>query len=86
MAGFASSRVVPQAREHGRGHRHSVRKPSGRRRVGTCMSAKHQGPETNGDLMRIGELARLADVNPRTVRYYESIGLLPPPKRAGNRY
>jgi DNA-binding transcriptional MerR regulator len=27
--------------------------------------------------LRIGELARLADTTPRTVRYYEEIGLLP---------
>jgi DNA-binding transcriptional MerR regulator len=36
--------------------------------------------------MRIGQLAERADVNPKTIRYYEEIGLLPPPKRAGNRY
>lgn len=37
--------------------------------------------------MRIGELARRVGVNPRTVRYYESIGLLPDPDRtpAGHR-
>jgi len=28
--------------------------------------------------LRIGELARLADTTPRTVRYYEEIGLLAP--------
>ena len=33
--------------------------------------------------MRIGELTRLAEVTPRTVRYYESIGLLPPGERRG---
>ncbi len=31
--------------------------------------------------MRIGELARLAGVNPRTLRYYERIGLLTPTSR-----
>ncbi len=27
--------------------------------------------------MRIGELAQLAGVNPKTIRYYESLGVLP---------
>nr|MDQ3327375.1 heavy metal-responsive transcriptional regulator [Chloroflexota bacterium] len=31
--------------------------------------------------MRIGELAQLAGVNPRTLRYYERIGLLTPSSR-----
>ncbi len=31
--------------------------------------------------MRIGELARLAGINPRTLRYYERIGLLAPSSR-----
>jgi Cu(I)-responsive transcriptional regulator len=35
--------------------------------------------------MNIGELARAADTNAETVRYYERIGLLlPPPRTAGN--
>lgn len=33
--------------------------------------------------MRIGELAATAGVTPRTVRYYESLGLLPEPARRG---
>ncbi|WP_421658510.1 MerR family transcriptional regulator [Leptothermofonsia sp. ETS-13] len=33
--------------------------------------------------MRIGEFARLAGVTPRTIRYYESLGLLGPSKREG---
>src|SRR5262245_47296154 len=36
------------------------------------------------DRMRIGELTERAGVTPRTVRYYESIGLLPPGEREGN--
>ncbi len=32
--------------------------------------------------MTIGEIARLAGVQPSTLRYYESIGILPPPRRA----
>ena len=36
--------------------------------------------------MRIGELARSAGTTPRTVRYYEEIGLLPEDgSRAGGR-
>lgn len=33
--------------------------------------------------MRMGELTKLADVTPRTVRYYESLGLIPPGEREG---
>lgn len=36
------------------------------------------------DRMRIGDLTERADVTPRTVRYYESIGLLPPSEREGH--
>lgn len=36
--------------------------------------------------MRIGELADAAGVSPKTVRYYESIGLLAPPQRRPNGY
>ena len=34
-------------------------------------------------MLRIGELARLGKVTPRTVRYYESLGLIPPGEREG---
>ncbi len=33
--------------------------------------------------MRIGAVAERAGVTPRTIRYYESIGLLPPGEREG---
>jgi DNA-binding transcriptional MerR regulator len=36
--------------------------------------------------MRIGELATAAGVSAKTVRYYESEGLLPEPRRAPNGY
>ena len=36
------------------------------------------------DQMRIGDLAERAGVTPRTIRYYESIGLLPPAQREGH--
>ena len=36
--------------------------------------------------MRIGELARRLGLNPKTLRYWEEIGLLPPPGRNGSGY
>ncbi|KPV54529.1 MerR family transcriptional regulator [Kouleothrix aurantiaca] len=36
--------------------------------------------------MRIGELATELGINPKTIRYYEEIGLLPPAKRTDNGY
>ncbi len=36
--------------------------------------------------MRIGELAARVGVNPKTVRYYESIGVLPEPERTPSGY
>jgi DNA-binding transcriptional MerR regulator len=36
--------------------------------------------------MQIQELARRTGVPAKTIRYYESIGLLPPPERAANNY
>jgi MerR family transcriptional regulator, copper efflux regulator len=34
-------------------------------------------------MLRIGELAKFGKVTPRTVRYYESLGLIPPGEREG---
>jgi MerR family transcriptional regulator, repressor of the yfmOP operon len=34
--------------------------------------------DTTSGLLRIGEAARLVETTPRTIRYYEEIGLLPP--------
>ncbi|HUQ62339.1 MAG TPA: heavy metal-responsive transcriptional regulator [Acidimicrobiales bacterium] len=36
--------------------------------------------------MRIGELAQHVSVNPKTIRYYEDIGLLPVPSRTASGY
>lgn len=36
------------------------------------------------DRMRIGELTERAGVTPRTVRYYERLGLIPPGEREGH--
>jgi DNA-binding transcriptional MerR regulator len=35
---------------------------------------------------RIGEVARAAGLSVQTLRYYERLGLLPPPRRSGNGY
>lgn len=43
---------------------------------------------TTGDLLKIGDFARLADTNLRTLRYYEELGLIDPATRSqgGFRY
>ena len=38
------------------------------------------------DTWRIGELARAHNLNPKTIRYYEELGLLPPPTRSASGY
>lgn len=38
------------------------------------------------DFLTIGELGRQTDTKPETIRYYEQVGLLPPPARAVNNY
>lgn len=50
------------------------------------MSTNENG--TGEDLLKIGDFARLAGTNLRTLRYYEELGLLRPPKRSpgGFRY
>jgi len=37
------------------------------------------------DYIQIGELAKMLDVTTRTIRYYEEIGLMSPPKRLTGR-
>lgn len=37
-------------------------------------------------VLRIGQLASEAGVNPKTIRYYEDVGLLPQPMRSESRY
>ena len=37
------------------------------------------------NLNSIGKVARELGLNPKTIRYYEEIGLIPPPKRRGGR-
>jgi MerR family transcriptional regulator, copper efflux regulator len=40
----------------------------------------------NEKLYKIGELARLADVSPRTIDYYTKLGLIEPEKRSDTNY
>ncbi len=39
-----------------------------------------------GNGILIGQMAKQAGTNPKTIRYYETIGLLPNPQRGENRY
>lgn len=39
-----------------------------------------------GGRSKIGEVARRLGMNPRTIRFYESAGLLPPPRRTEHGY
>jgi MerR family Zn(II)-responsive transcriptional regulator of zntA len=41
---------------------------------------------SNSSQVRIGELAAELGLNPKTIRYYEEVGLLPKPERACNGY
>ncbi len=40
----------------------------------------------NKEMFFIGELAKQIDINPKTIRYYEEISILPRPKRGTNNY
>lgn len=48
-------------------------------------STPPKGPSPDGQL-RIGELAGRLGLNPKTIRYYERIGLLPQPARTPSGY
>ena len=39
-----------------------------------------------GKTLFIGQVARQTGINPKTIRYYEEIGLLPKPRRGDNNY
>lgn len=43
-------------------------------------------PTHSEPTMRIGQLAGRFDLNPKTIRFYESIGLLPEPVRTSGGY
>lgn len=44
------------------------------------MSATSSPPQPKRAELRIGDVAKLAGTTPRTIRYYEEIGLLPVPR------
>lgn len=46
--------------------------------------AEAERPDDGG--LRIGELAAEMGINPKTIRYYEEIGLLPEPRRTASGY
>lgn len=50
------------------------------------MSARNEEVAVSEVLLRIGELAARAQVSPRTVDYYTSLGLLTPAKRTASNY
>lgn len=59
----------------------------GRRVVACLPGIQFEGvPEMKEQLFSIGQLARQNDINPKTIRYYERINLLPKPKRGTNNY
>jgi MerR family transcriptional regulator, repressor of the yfmOP operon len=51
------------------------------------MQSPAPSPEQPGQSLRIGDVARLVGTTPRTIRYYEEIGLLPEaPTRPSGRH
>src|SRR5690606_39841447 len=64
----------------------STRISSGAARTSSSASPEQQDASapssgTARSLLSIGELARRAQVSPRTIRYYEELGILPTPQR-----
>jgi DNA-binding transcriptional MerR regulator len=59
----------------------------GRLRVGPVSAGGGSvTTETGEGSLRIGQLAARLGINPKTIRYYESIGLLPAPERRPSGY
>lgn len=65
-----------------------LQSPGGRVPVARGAPAPAEHPQTPPELLKIGDFARLADTNLRTLRYYEELGLLEPARRSqgGFRY
>jgi len=57
----------------------AARRPGAPAGVGGAGSARRDAPSQQraGESLRIGDVARLAGTTPRTIRYYEEMGLLP---------
>ncbi len=89
MSALACSRQMNFAKpEHARGQPIStdLHIPSRNYGVNETRSVSVLRPDYDHSMrkmLRIGELARLGKVTPRTVRYYESLGLIPPGEREG---
>ncbi|OAO89110.1 hypothetical protein AXX17_ATUG04450 [Arabidopsis thaliana] len=47
---------------------------------------RHTATDLSHHLYRIGELARISGISPRTIDYYTGLGLLSPVKRSGGNY
>jgi DNA-binding transcriptional MerR regulator len=47
---------------------------------------RNRKPDTDPKNLTVGELARKTGVTPRTIRYYEELGLLPPIERTPKGY
>lgn len=58
----------------------AVRSAGGDRSTSTRPTADH--PATEPATFSIGELARRTKVSPRTIRFYEELGILPTPSRS----
>lgn len=53
---------------------------------GAAGTADERQGSARADSLTIGQVARLTGVSAKTIRYYESVGLLPRPPRSANSY
>jgi DNA-binding transcriptional MerR regulator len=51
-----------------------------------AIYSKHESSTSLTERFTISQVAHLTGVNAKAIRYYESIGLLPPPPRGANHY
>src|SRR5579872_4719389 len=57
-----------------------------RARDGVVGAADERDNGDGAETLTIGQVARLTGVSAKTIRYYESVGLLPRPLRSANSY